>query len=228
MTVCHIINPPLTHITNQCLSRHHLLSNTDPNPNLSFSLPHQPTPQPPRPCSTTTAHVGKPPPVVPSSETSPSLLQQWSATATSSPHVPQPPPPSSAPATHVNSPHTTRSHHLCTSTRRKIHHCITTHGLQQPQRFAVVRLFPSRHHLRDLVVNNNLVVVGTSNHHCHTKTARALQHHCDVAATRRSSRASSSPCIPLPEPPFSNQPRRHSLRRPRSLPRHRRHTSQQE
>jgi len=122
MTVCHIINPPLTHITNQCLPRHHLLTNTNPNPNLSFSLfrtnplRSRHIPQPPRPCPITTAHAGKPPPVVPSSETSP------------------------------------------------------------------------------------------------------------VAATRRSSWASSSSCIPLPEPPFSNQPRRHSLRRPRSLLRHRRHT----
>ncbi|QCD82304.1 hypothetical protein DEO72_LG2g2639 [Vigna unguiculata] len=122
----------------------------------------------------------------------------------------------------------TRSHHLCTSTSRKIHHCSTTHGLQQPPRLAAVRLFPSRHHRRDLIVNNIPVVARTSNHHCHTKTARAVQHHCDIATTRRSSRASSSLCVPLPEPPFSNQPRRHSLRRPHSLPRHRRHTSQQE
>jgi len=55
-------------------------------------------------------HAGKPPPITPSSETSPPLLHQWSAIAASSPHVPQPPTPSSAPATHVNSPHTTRSH----------------------------------------------------------------------------------------------------------------------
>jgi len=116
MTVCHIINPPLTHITNQCLPCHHLLSNTNPNPNLSFSLfctnplRNRHTPQPARPCLVTTAHVGKPPPVAPSSETLPPLLHQWSATAASSLHVPQPPPPSSAPATHVNSLHTTRSH----------------------------------------------------------------------------------------------------------------------
>jgi len=38
MIVCHIINPPLTQITNQCFPRHHLLPNTNPNPNLS-SLP---------------------------------------------------------------------------------------------------------------------------------------------------------------------------------------------
>ncbi|QCE10043.1 hypothetical protein DEO72_LG10g1269 [Vigna unguiculata] len=38
MTDCHIINPPLTQITNQCLPRHRLLPNTNPNPNLSFSL----------------------------------------------------------------------------------------------------------------------------------------------------------------------------------------------
>jgi len=77
-----------------------------------------------------------------------------------------------------------------------IHHCSTTRGLQQPSRLAVVRLFPSRHHCRDLVVNNSPVVTQTSNHHCHTKTARALQHHSNAAVTRQSSRASSSPCIP--------------------------------
>ena len=38
MTDCHIINPPLTQITHQCLPRHRLLPNTNPNPNLSFSL----------------------------------------------------------------------------------------------------------------------------------------------------------------------------------------------
>ena len=43
MTVCHIINPPLTQITNQCLPCHHLLPNTNPNPNLSFSLSSAPT-----------------------------------------------------------------------------------------------------------------------------------------------------------------------------------------
>jgi len=43
MTVCHIINPPLTQITNQCLSRHHLLPNINSNPNLSFSLSFSPT-----------------------------------------------------------------------------------------------------------------------------------------------------------------------------------------
>ncbi|XP_027915993.1 mucin-7-like [Vigna unguiculata] len=116
MTVCHIIKPPLTHITNHCLPHHHLLSNTNHNPYLSFSLfrtnplRSRHIPQSPRPCPTTTAHAGKPLPVAPSSETSPPLLHQWSATAASSSHVSQPPPPSSAPATHVNSPHTTRSH----------------------------------------------------------------------------------------------------------------------
>jgi len=38
MTDYHIINPPLTQITNQCLPRHRLLPNTNPNPSLSFSL----------------------------------------------------------------------------------------------------------------------------------------------------------------------------------------------
>ena len=38
MTDCHIINPPLTQITNQYLPRHHLFPNTNPNPNLLFSL----------------------------------------------------------------------------------------------------------------------------------------------------------------------------------------------
>jgi len=39
MTVWHIINPPLAQITNQCLPRHRLLPNTNPNPNLSFLPP---------------------------------------------------------------------------------------------------------------------------------------------------------------------------------------------
>ncbi|QCD83327.1 hypothetical protein DEO72_LG2g3671 [Vigna unguiculata] len=38
MTDCHIINPPLTQITNQYLPRHHLFPNSNPNPNLFFSL----------------------------------------------------------------------------------------------------------------------------------------------------------------------------------------------
>jgi len=54
MTVCHIINPPLTHITNQCFPRHHLLSNTNPNPNLTFSLFRScHTPQPPHSAAAT-------------------------------------------------------------------------------------------------------------------------------------------------------------------------------
>ena len=204
-------------MTNQCLPRHHLLSNTNPNPNLSFSLFRtnpfysRHTLQPPRPCSATTAHAGNlatvAAPMVrdnyvfsarPVATTT--LLNACNSREQPTNHT-QPPLAALLDAA------ATRIHHLYTSTCRKIHHYSTTHGLQQQPRHAAVRLFPSRHHRRDLIVHNSPVVARTSNHHCRTKIARALQHHCDVAATRQSSRASSSLCIPLPDPPFLNQAR---------------------
>ena len=38
MQLCHVLNLAFTKITNQCLRCHHLFPNTNPNPNLSFSL----------------------------------------------------------------------------------------------------------------------------------------------------------------------------------------------
>jgi len=123
MTVCHIINPPLTQITNQCFPRHHLLPNTNPNPNLFFSL-FRTNPL----CSRHTLQL---PPLTPTVTASLStcllcvnhhLLAQSRQIA----HLRQPPPP-----------------------REPLSSC-TISPARQPLTTTTLALAPSRHHLRRL------------------------------------------------------------------------------
>ncbi|QCD82474.1 hypothetical protein DEO72_LG2g2813 [Vigna unguiculata] len=137
MLVCHIINPPLIQITNQCWPHHHLLPNTNPNPNVSFSLfcTNPLRSRHLRCChdlvrpllhtlesSRHRALVGTPSP----------RMHQWTATSPSSPRVPQPP-------SHCDYTHRDNNHHLLQRVKqppppapcrlmscRKNHHCYDT------------------------------------------------------------------------------------------------------
>ncbi|QCE10232.1 hypothetical protein DEO72_LG10g1461 [Vigna unguiculata] len=198
MTDCHIINPPLTQITNQCLPRHHLFPNTNPNPNPSFSLfrtnplRNRHTLQPPH--SVVVVLHGRPStsnyrcsssnvdPVAPSPETTTTVTLPAARTYISR-------------ASHhllarivMLDVAATRNHHLCTCT---FHHCSTTRcnsprPLAPPPSRSRRQQQPRRHsHIEPPL---------------RTKTTHALQHHYDAVATHRSSRASSSSCIPQTPP----------------------------
>jgi len=177
MTDWYIINPPLTQITDQCLPCHHLFPNTNPNPNLSFSLFHT---NPLAVVTLRSRHTLQPPPPTPAVIASPStgllranhhLLAQSRRIA----NLRQPPlprePPSSRTISPARQPPTTTVLALAPSRpRQKPRHRCCTSG---PRLHHLLRAFHSHHH-------DGIALAGAANcihEHEATTPSSSSRHH---------------------------------------------------
>ncbi|QCE04516.1 hypothetical protein DEO72_LG8g2552 [Vigna unguiculata] len=229
MTVCHIINPPLTHITNQCLPRHHLLSNTNPNPNLSFSL-FRTNPL----CSRRTSQSPHSVTVVFHGHRSTS--DYCCSSSDLAPVTPSPENTATrraASGSNLHLPHHREPATTSPSSRLSRASFFSTRPAHETSIVAPFELAGTVYNLRQHSHHHFSILA----HKPPNLTPSNIRNHCNRACTcvivaltteppwlhwRRTSgqrrellrrlRAPSSPFSSLPKPPFSNQPRRHSLR----------------